>query len=401
MNIIFLTLGRITNIADSGIYTDLMREFIRNGHSMYIVTPAERRYHQSTELCEDGGAHILRVKTLNIQKANYIEKGIGTLLLEKQYLRAINKYWKQVKFDLILYSTPPITFNNVICNLKRRWQARTYLMLKDIFPQNAVDLELFSKKSVVYKLFRKKEEKLYAISDYIGCTSPANIEFVLSHNPTVNPNKMGICPNCVELKSRVKGDKERHPLLEELNIPTDKVLFIYGGNLGRPQGIDFLLQVLEANERRSNSYFIVVGAGTEYGRVKCWYEAYKPQNSCLLSYLPKDKYDDLVGLCDVGLVFLDKRFTTPNTPSRILPYMEYRMPMLMAIDTHTDVGSMAEANGYGLWTENGDLKSFMEMVEYMAVDKLRRRKMGENAYNFLCENYTVEKGYEAIMKYFK
>ena len=75
-----------------------------------------------------------------------------------QYLRAINKYWRYVKFDLILYSTPPITFNKVICTLKKRWQAKTYLMLKDIFPQNAVDLELFSKNSIVYKLFRKKRK---------------------------------------------------------------------------------------------------------------------------------------------------------------------------------------------------------------------------------------------------
>lgn len=110
MNIIFLTLGRIYNIEDSGIYTDLVREFIRNGHSMYIVTPAERRYHQSTRLCDNGNVHILRVKTLNIQKTSYIEKGIGTLLLEIQYLWAINKYWRNIKFDLILYSTPPITF---------------------------------------------------------------------------------------------------------------------------------------------------------------------------------------------------------------------------------------------------------------------------------------------------
>ena len=77
MNIIFLTLGRISNVTDSGIYTDLMREFIRNGHSMYIVTPVERRYQQSTELYDNGGAHILRVKTLNIQKTSYVEKGNG------------------------------------------------------------------------------------------------------------------------------------------------------------------------------------------------------------------------------------------------------------------------------------------------------------------------------------
>ena len=119
MNILFLTISRINGLEERGIYTDLMREFIRNGHAMYIVSPYERRFHQPTGVMENGGARILKVKTLNIQKTNIVEKGIGTLLLESQYLHAINKYWRDVKFDLILYSTPPITFNKVIRTLKK------------------------------------------------------------------------------------------------------------------------------------------------------------------------------------------------------------------------------------------------------------------------------------------
>lgn len=97
-----------------------MREFVRHGHTMYIVVPAERRFHQPTEMLDGGNVKILRVWTFNIQKTNLIEKGIGTLLLEYQYQKAIQKYWKNAKFDLILYSTPPITFNKVIAALKKR-----------------------------------------------------------------------------------------------------------------------------------------------------------------------------------------------------------------------------------------------------------------------------------------
>lgn len=113
-----MTISRINDLEVRGIYTDLMREFIKNGHTMYIVSPYERRFHQSTGIIESNGAKILKVKTLNIQKTNIVEKGIATLLLERQYLHAINKYWRDVKFDLILYSTPPITFNKVIQTLK-------------------------------------------------------------------------------------------------------------------------------------------------------------------------------------------------------------------------------------------------------------------------------------------
>ena len=400
MNILFLTLHPISDISERGIYTDLTREFIRHGHQIYIVVPAERRFHLPTGIKESDGAKILSVKTLNIQKTNLIEKGLGTLLLEYQYQRAIRKYWENIKFDLILYSTPPITFNRVISSVKRRCEAKTYLLLKDIFPQNAVDLGMFSKDSFVYKLFRKKEERLYQLSDHIGCMSPANVEYVLRHNPSITAERVEVCPNSIELYGK-ESEYNNGGLLQKLNIPTDKLLLIYGGNLGRPQGIDFLMDVLAANEKRTATYFVVVGNGTEYGKISQWFRNNTPHNSCLIPSLPKQEYDDLVSACNVGLIFLDNRFTIPNYPSRLLSYLENRMPVLMATDMNTDIGPIAEKNGYGLWTESGNLETFMEMVEFVAEDRERLKLMGEKGYDYLKENYTIERTYRIIMKHFQ
>jgi glycosyltransferase involved in cell wall biosynthesis len=400
MNILFLTLYRISDISERGIYTDLMREFIRHGHMMYIVTPTERRFCQPTNVIENESSEILRVRTLNIQKANLIEKGIGTLLLEHQYQKAIQRYWKGVKFDLILYSTPPITFNRVIATLKKKYSAKTYLLLKDIFPQNAVDLGMFSKHSLFYGIFRKKEKSLYSLSDYIGCMSAANVEYLLKHNSFVSAEKVEVCPNSIELTDEEQLECDRSALLQKYNIPADKLLFVYGGNLGRPQGVDFLLEILIANEMHNDSYFVIVGSGTEYTRIQLWFEANHLCNSCLLPSLPKREYDALVRICDIGLIFLDKRFTIPNYPSRLLSYLENKKPVLLATDKHTDIGQIAVDNGYGLWTESGNIDTFMEMVDYMTADKNRVIRMGERGYSFLAANYTVEGCYKIIMKHF-
>ena len=145
MNIIFLTLVRISDIEERGIYQDLMRKFRDEGHNVYIVTPCERRLGLETSLTESKGVHILNVKTLNVQKTSIVEKGIGTLLIESQFKAAIIKYLGDVKFDLITYSTPPITFTNVVKYLKNKNpQAISYLQLKDIFPQNAVDMKMLN-----------------------------------------------------------------------------------------------------------------------------------------------------------------------------------------------------------------------------------------------------------------
>ena len=149
MNVIFLTLSRVTDIEERGIYTDLMRKFRNEGHQVVVVSSCERRFGQSTALIEKDGVKLLLVKTLNVQKTNFLEKGIGTLLIEWQYQHAIKKYLGGMKFDLITYSTPPITFTNVVRYLKKKNpQAISYLQLKDIFPQNAVDIRMFGADSL-------------------------------------------------------------------------------------------------------------------------------------------------------------------------------------------------------------------------------------------------------------
>lgn len=397
MNILFLSLSRFDDVNERGIYSDLMREFINRGNDVYIASPTERRFGKPTHLINSEHCHILKIKTLNIQKTNIIEKGIGTLLLERQFDKAICKYWSEIQFDLVLYSTPPITFNKVIERVKKRCGCRSYLMLKDIFPQNAVDLGMMKEGGLLHRMFRKKEERLYQISDRIGCMSPANCEYVIKHNPTVDPTKVELCPNAVEpVEIKPISDEERSELLIELCMPTDKTIFIYGGNLGKPQGIDFLLEVVAANEKRDNSYIIIVGSGTEYPKIEKWFSENKPKNAKLLSALPKEKYDNLIRAAHVGLIFLDPRFTIPNFPSRLLSYLENRMPVLLATDPNTDIGRIAEENGFGLWSLNGDLDAFLKNLQILTGNQAKIKEMGIIGNNYLHFNYVVEKAANVI-----
>ena len=129
------------------------------------------------------------------------------MMLERQFKSALGKHFGKVKFDVILYSTPPITFTKVIRYVKRRNpKAMSYLLLKDIFPQNAVDLGMLTKdglKGFLYRSFREKEKDLYRISDYIGCMSPANVRYVIEHNPEVDPAIVEIAPNSYDVPSEI------------------------------------------------------------------------------------------------------------------------------------------------------------------------------------------------------
>lgn len=407
-NLIFLTMSRFTDIGKRGIYPDLLRKFQNEGWNIYVVTPHERSLGLPTELKEDGGVHFLGVKTLNLQKTNVIEKGVGQVLVESQYKAAIKKYFSDVKFDLILYSTPPITFPKVIAYLKRQNpQAMTYLLLKDIFPQNAVDLGMMSTsgvKGLLYKFFRNKEKKLYALSDYIGCMSPANVEYVLRHNPEVAAERVEVAPNSIELSAAEGvGNADRNSVREKFGLPLDRPVFIYGGNLGKPQGIPFLIECLEANAQRTDCHFVVIGTGTELSRLKDWYAGLRNRdvthNVTVMEGLSKAEYDELVRACDVGLIFLDHRFTIPNFPSRLLSYLENRMPVLCATDPNTDMGRIAEKNGFGYWCESNSVEAFTAILDKILAADIKL--MGEKGYEFLKANYTVRNTYNAIVHHIK
>ena len=403
MNIIFLTVSRVGNITDRNIYCDLLREFKAKGHDIWVVYPRERRYGLPTECYMQEGVHMIGVRTLNIQKTNVIEKGVSTLSVEYLYKKAIQKYMGDVQLDLILYSTPPITFTHLIKSLKKRNpQAVSYLLLKDIFPQNAVDLGMFSKKSLFYKYFRRQERKNYSLSDYIGCMSPANVEWVKRQNPEIPYTKVEVAPNCVMRPSgtnRMSRD-ERTAILEKYGIATDKIIFVYGGNIGKPQGIGYLIQCLEANKSRTDCCFVIVGNGTEYKKLETWHQQNQGKNVTLLQRLPKAEYDKLVQACDVGLIFLDHRFTIPNYPSRLLTYLEYCMPVICATDPNTDIGRIAEENGYGFWCESMREVDFSMLVNRFVEHPEIIPVMGEKGYRYLCENYTVQNTYDAIMGHF-
>ena len=203
MNVLFLSLGTFDDMGAGSVHIDIIKRFAKE-QNVYLLCKRERREHKRTELSEEFGIQVLRVKTGNIKKAGLIEKGLSTLLVEPQFKRAVKEYFADIRFDLVIYTTPPITFANVVKFIKKRDGAVSYLMLKDIFPQNAVDIGIMSKrgwKGLIYHFFREKEKRLYRVSDYIGCMSPANMEYVTAHNSYINPNRVEECPNSAIVKN--------------------------------------------------------------------------------------------------------------------------------------------------------------------------------------------------------
>lgn len=405
MNVLFITLLDIRSIYEHNIYSDLMREFAKDGHDVTIISPIERRYGIRTHILEEaiGGennnVHILKLKIGNVQKTNVIEKGISTILMEENLKTGIKKYFSRKRFDLVLYSTPPITVGKVVKYVKNRDKATTYLLLKDIFPQNAVDLGMLSKKgvkSILYRYFRKKEKELYKISDKIGCMSPANVEYVKQHNPEIDSSKLEVCPNCIDVQELSVSIEEKLLIRKKYNLPLDKKIFVYGGNLGKPQGIDFLIECLKSQLDNQEIYFLIVGNGTEFNKLNMFIMNEGAKNVKLMESLPKDEYDRMIASCDVGMIFLDYRFSIPNFPSRLLSYMQASIPVLACTDINSDVGKVIVDGEFGWWCESCKEEKFDKLIKKILTQD-DWSHFSASSRGYLIKEYNVKRNYEIII----
>ena len=129
MNILFLTLTDFRSFDEHTIYTDLLTEFYRIGHSVYVISPTDRAHSREAGLIRAEQGTILKLPIGRVQKTGPIRKGIATVTLESKFSQGIRKYFSDVTFDLVVYSTPPITLAKVVKYIKNRDNAQSYLLL--------------------------------------------------------------------------------------------------------------------------------------------------------------------------------------------------------------------------------------------------------------------------------
>ena len=379
------------------IYTDLAEALYEAGHKITVAVSEQPKNLSQTILKKERGFDVLRIVTGNYYDVSLIEKGITTLMIPIKMRQGISNYLGNEEFDFVLYEAPPVTNAKLVSWAKKKFKCPSYLMLKDIFPQNAVDIGMIKKNGLLYKFFLRKEKQLYDSASVIGCMSEANKKYILEHNAFINPNKVELFPNTKKLTDKYSSGK--YTMRQQYSIPNDACVFLFGGNMGKPQYVDLLCNAMVECKDDKSVFFLFVGRGTERHKLEKIIKDYDIKNALLLENLPRDTYEQITKECDVGLIVLHPDFTIPNYPSRILSYLEYAKPVLAATDNATDIKSFIEKVDCGEWTWSGDLGSFVEKIRIMAnSNNLSERGMKGRKY--IENNLTVSQSVALLEKHF-
>ena len=227
---------------------------------------------------------------------------------------------------------------------------------------------------------------------------PKNKEYLIEHNNYLDESKIDILPNSINVeKENIRNLNLNKQYRKKYNIPLETKVFMYGGNLGKPQGIPFIIECLNAVSNLKDVYFVICGTGTEYQKIEEFKNKNKIENFLLLNGLPKKEYEELLNIADIGLIFLDYNFTIPNFPSRILSYMEKGIPILSCTDPNTDIGNIIEDNNFGWKCYSNDVEKFVKLLtKIIKLNDKEIKKLGNNSYKHLEDNYTSDKAYKYI-----
>jgi len=297
--------------------------------------------------------------------------------------------------DLILFYSPTIFFGKLVRLLKERWKCPAYLILRDIFPQWTVDAGIL-RKGLIWRYFRGKEIAQYAVADFIGVESPANLAYFAREFPKKQYRLQVLYnwanPDGRELPST--GYRERLFL-------HDKIVFLYGGNLGVAQDLDNIIRLAKRLAPHQHIHFLLVGEGSEVPRLEKMIVAHNLSNIQILPAVSHPQYMSMLSEADVGLISLDGRLKTHNVPGKLLGYMNCGKPVLASINPGNDLFEMVEKNQAGFCLLNGDDDGLGAAAVMLANSPELRNTMGANSRKLLDRLFSVDAAVQQIVENFE
>jgi glycosyltransferase involved in cell wall biosynthesis len=375
------------------LINDLAIEFSDRGHDVTVVAPDHTT--QADIQCDyDDKIQVMRVKAGEIKGVPRILRGYREISLSKIIWKRARSFFNENSFDLIIYYSPTIFFGPLVKRLKRLFVCPSYLILRDIFPQWAVDAGVL-KKGFIYRLLKHYEKINYDAADIIGIQSPANKVYF---------SKRGLeTKYCLEVLYNWMSLNENYGpsghFREKFGL-NGKIVFFYGGNIGVAQDVDNIVRVAVRLKDIPEAHFLLVGEGSEVHRLKREIQKIGLMNFSIHPAVGQRDYMRMIADIDIGMISLDRNLKTHNYPGKMLGYMYHAKPILASINPGNDLQDILQTHKAGLVCYNGEDEVFYNQALQLIKNPHMRVQMGINGRNLLENTFSVSTAASQILSHF-
>lgn len=371
---------------------DLGVEFLRQGHEVTVLTTTHEAAANFEVSIEDGLV-VGRVRTRQIKGASKPLRAFNESRLSAFVWRRANRFLEANPADLIIFYSPTIFWSSLVRRLKSLWGCPAYLILRDIFPEWAVNVGIL-RRGLIYRFFRKKEIEQYDAANVIAVQSRGDLNY-FERNFAHRSYRLKVLYNwaTVQESSLPRTEYRRQLGLEE------KIVFFYGGNLGVAQDVDNIVKLASGLTGHPQIHFLLVGEGSEVGRLRKIIAEEQLHNIQLLPPVDQCRYISMVSEFDVGLISLDRRLTNHNIPGKVLGYLYWGLPVLASINPGNDLFSLLERSQAGFCLVNGENEKLRVAALKLASDCQLRARMGKNGPRLLETTFSVEAAARQILQH--
>ena len=309
---------------------DLCFTLVEQGHEPTVLTPvSEQKEPWQMEMWN--GVRIVRLKSPKTKDVGYARRTVGECLMPYAMRYNLRKSpLANERWDGIVWYSPSIFFAPIVKLLKQRSACRSYLIIRDIFPEWVVDMGLI-RRGLPYHFFKMIEHFQYSIADVVGVQTPASLAYfdVWKKHPDrqleVLQNWLRQAPNIGCSISIAK------------TALVGRKIFVYAGNMGVAQGITVLLNLAERLKSRKEIGFLFVGRGSHVQPLRVEASARGLDNVVFFDEIDPEEIPGLYAQCHIGLVMLDSRHKTHNIPGKFISYMQNGLPVLANINPGNDL----------------------------------------------------------------
>ena len=335
---------------------DLSREFARQGHQLTVLLPASD-LDRDWELQNADGVEVLRLRAPRTKDIGYVRRTLGELLMPFAMLRNLRKSpLARQKWDGVVWYAPSIFHGPLASALKRASGCKGYLIIRDIFPEWAVDMGLMGR-GLPYRFFDAVARYQYSVADVIGVQTPGNLAYF--------ENWRQLPGRTLEVLQNWLGEPAKKPcaIRVDATLLAGRKVFVYAGNMGVAQGMDRVLDLAERLLHRPDVGFLFVGRGSDAARLKTTAQARGLSNVVFFDEIDPDEIPDLYAQCSVGIVALDPRHQSHNIPGKFLTYMQSGLPVLANVNTGNDLAALIRREQVGQVCESNDVEQLARMAE--------------------------------------
>lgn len=335
---------------------DLSREFARQGHQLTVLLPASD-LDRDWELQNADGVEVLRLRAPRTKDIGYVRRTLGELLMPFAMLRNLRKSpLARQKWDGVVWYAPSIFHGPLARALKRASGCKGYLIIRDIFPEWAVDMGLMGR-GLPYRFFDAVARYQYSVADMIGVQTPGNLAYFEKWRQ--QPGRT------LEVLQNWLGEPAKKPcaIRVDATLLAGRKVFVYAGNMGVAQGMDRVLDLAERLLHRPDVGFLFVGRGSDAARLKTTAQARGLSNVVFFDEIDPDEIPDLYAQCSVGIVALDPRHQSHNIPGKFLTYIQSGLPGLANVNAGNDLAALIRREQVGQVCESNDVEQLARMAE--------------------------------------